>query len=54
LEIITFEELANKRTRINIHDICPSVAVRDAMINSGMEKGVKDIFNKLDKLFGDS
>ena len=54
LEIITFEELANKRTRKNIHDICPSAAVRDAMINSGMEKGVKDIFNKLDKLFGDS
>ena len=51
LEIIKFEELSNNRTKIIIHDICPSVATRDAMINSGMEKGLVEIFKKLDKLF---
>jgi uncharacterized protein YndB with AHSA1/START domain len=51
LEIIKFEDLSSNRTRITIHDICPSVFVRDAMINSGMEKGLIEIFNKLDKLF---
>lgn len=54
LEIIKFEELPNNRTKITIHDICPSVAIRDAMINSGMEKGVVDIFNNLDKLLSKS
>ena len=50
LEIITFEALPGNRSKITIHDICPSVETRDAMINSGMEKGLTDIFNKLDKL----
>ena len=54
LEIIKFEELPNNRTKITIHDICPSVAIRDAMINSGMEKGLADIFNNLDKLLSKS
>ena len=54
LEIIKFEELPNNRTKITIHDICPSVAIRDAMINSGMEKGLMDIFNNLDKLLSKS
>ena len=54
LEIIKFEELPNNRTKITIHDICPSVAIRDAMINSGMEKGLVDIFNNLDKLLSKS
>lgn len=51
LEIITFDELPNNRTKVVIHDICPSVFVRDAIVNSGMDKGIIDIFNKLDKLF---
>ncbi|MEI9921310.1 MAG: SRPBCC domain-containing protein [Bacteroidota bacterium] len=50
LELITFEELPLDRTRVTIHDICPTVATRDAMINSGMEKGIVDVFNKLDKI----
>jgi len=54
LEIIKFEELPDNRTKITIHDICPSVAIRDAMINSGMEKGLMDIFNNLDKLMSKS
>jgi len=51
LEIIKFDELPENRTKVIIHDICPSIFVRDAIVNSGMEKGVVDIFNKLDKFF---
>jgi uncharacterized protein YndB with AHSA1/START domain len=54
LEIITFEKLPNNRTKITIHDICPSVAIRDTMINSGMAKGLRDIFEKLDNLFSNN
>lgn len=50
LEIIKFEELPDNKTKVTIHDICPSVETRDAMINSGMEKGLVDIYDKLDKL----
>jgi len=50
LEIMQFDELPAGRTKLTIHDICPSQAVRDAMINSGMEKGLVDIFTKLDEL----
>lgn len=53
LEIMNFEELPGGRTKVTFHDICPSLTVRDAIINSGMEKGVVDIFNKLDKHFAD-
>jgi uncharacterized protein YndB with AHSA1/START domain len=50
LEIIKFEELPGSKTKMTLHDVCPSVATRDAMINSGMEKGLVDIFERLDKL----
>ena len=50
MAVMNFEELPDARTRLTIHDICPSIATRDAMINSGMEKGLVDVFNKLDKL----
>jgi uncharacterized protein YndB with AHSA1/START domain len=51
LEIITFEELPNNKTKVTIHDICPSLSVRGSIVKSGMEKGIVDIFNKLDNLF---
>ncbi|HWZ02657.1 MAG TPA: SRPBCC domain-containing protein [Mucilaginibacter sp.] len=50
LEIMTFDELPGDRTKLTIHNICPSLATRDAMINSDMEKGLTDIFLKLDHL----
>jgi uncharacterized protein YndB with AHSA1/START domain len=51
LEIMKFEELPNGRSRLTIHDICPTVATRDAIVKSGMDKGLVDIFKKLDKIF---
>ena len=50
MEAMLFEELEGGRTKLTIHDVCFSVADRDAMINSGMEKGLADIFNQLDLL----
>src|SRR5579863_4906917 len=49
LEINHFDELPDGRTKVTIHDICPSMAVRDSIVNSDMEKGIIDVFNKLDK-----
>lgn len=51
LEFLTLEELPDKRTKLNIHSIFRSVADRDGMINSGMEGGLNEGFEKLENLF---
>ena len=50
LDTITFTELPNNRTKMTIHSVCRSVADRDAMMQSGMEKGLNEGYSKLDKL----
>jgi uncharacterized protein YndB with AHSA1/START domain len=50
LEIFTFEEIVNNRTKLIIQDVFRSIADRDEMIKSGFESGVVEIFNQLDKL----
>ncbi len=49
-ECISFEELPEGRTKLTIQDVCLNVETRDAMIKSGMEKGLIAIFLKLDEL----
>ncbi len=49
-ECILFEELREGRTKLTIQDVCLNVETRDAMIKSGMEKGLIAIFLKLDEL----
>ncbi|GAA4602516.1 SRPBCC family protein [Actinoallomurus liliacearum] len=49
LETLTFEDLGG-RTRVHIHAVFPSVETRDAMIEDGMEHGVRDSMSHLDKL----
>ncbi|MBS1776282.1 MAG: ATPase, partial [Bacteroidetes bacterium] len=51
LEAMLFEELPNNRTKLTIHDVCFSVEDRDAMVKSGMESGLIEIFKQLDNLF---
>ncbi len=51
MEGMYFDELPNGRTKLTIHDVCFSVEDRDAMIESGMEGGLIDIFDKLDKFY---
>jgi len=50
LDTTTFEELPNGRTKTIIHSVCRSQADRDAMLQSGMEKGLNEGYSKLDKL----
>jgi uncharacterized protein YndB with AHSA1/START domain len=49
LESATFEALGD-RTRVHGHSVYFSVEDRDALINSGMEKGVVQGFERLDEL----
>jgi uncharacterized protein YndB with AHSA1/START domain len=50
MERMDFEALPDNRTKLTIHDVCLSVADRDAMVDSGMDRGLIDIFNQLDAL----
>ncbi len=50
MEAMYFEELPGNRTRLTIHDVCFSAKDRDAMLESGMEKGLVEIFKQLDEL----
>ena len=50
LETATFESLAGERTLLTIHSVFKSVADRDGMVMSGMERGVLDSHSRLDEL----
>lgn len=50
LEAMMFENLPGNRTKLIIHDVFMSVADRNAAVQSGMEIGLNDGFNRLDKL----
>ena len=51
LEFLTLEELPGNRTKLHIQSVFKSVADRDGMIQSGMEGGMNEGFEKLDRLF---
>ena len=50
LDCMTLEELPNGRTRATIHSIFQSVADRDGMVQNGMEKGVREGYERLDDM----
>lgn len=50
LDTMRLEELPNNRTRLTIQSVFQSVADRDGMVQSGMESGVNDGYEKLDEL----
>jgi uncharacterized protein YndB with AHSA1/START domain len=50
LEIATFEELPDHRTKLTIQCIFKSVADRDGMVESGMETGVVESHLRLDEV----
>lgn len=50
LDTMRLEELPNNRTRLTIHSVFQSVADRDGMMQSGMETGVVEGYEKLDAL----
>ena len=50
LDCMTLEELPGSRTRATIHSIFQSVSDRDGMIQNGMEKGVREGYERLDDI----
>jgi uncharacterized protein YndB with AHSA1/START domain len=50
LETARFEPLPNDRTRVTIQSLFQSVADRDGMLQSGMERGVNDSHERLEEL----
>src|SRR5213080_2425737 len=50
LDTARFEDLPGGRTRLIIHDVFQTVADRDAMMQSGMEQGINESFERLDEL----
>jgi uncharacterized protein YndB with AHSA1/START domain len=50
LDRVEFEEIEPGRTRIVVNATFPDVEARDAMLQSGMEKGVNEGYEKLDAL----
>ena len=50
LDCMTLEELPGNRTRATIHSIFQSVSDRDGMVQNGMEKGVREGYERLDEI----
>ncbi|MGZ7050081.1 MAG: SRPBCC family protein [Methanobacterium sp.] len=50
LETARFEELPDDRTKLSSQSVFQSIEDRDGMLQSGMEEGVNDSYNRLDEL----
>jgi uncharacterized protein YndB with AHSA1/START domain len=50
IEYMWFEDLGDGRSRLRGRSICPSVQARDGLIESGMETGMTEGYEKLDEL----
>ena len=53
LDTMRLEELPGNRTRATIQSVYQSVADRDGMVESGMERGVNEGYERLDELLAD-
>ncbi len=50
LETTRFEALPRNRTRIVVQDVFQSVVDRDGMVQTGMEKGLSESYERLDEV----
>jgi len=50
LDSMTLEELPGNRTKITVHSVFQSVSDRDGIIQSGMEKGVNNGYERLNEI----
>lgn len=50
LESITFTDLGDGRARLTIHSVYPALEARDGMVASGMETGLTEGYQRLEKL----
>ena len=53
LDTATFDELPGERARLTIHSVHRSVAARDGIVMSGMERGMAEGFDRLDELLAE-
>jgi uncharacterized protein YndB with AHSA1/START domain len=53
LETVRFEALPGGRTRLTAHSVFQSVADRDGMVQSGMETGVVEGYERLDVILAE-
>lgn len=52
LETMTLEALPDGRTKLTTHSVFQSVSDRDGMVQSGMEHGVNEGYERLDEIVG--
>jgi uncharacterized protein YndB with AHSA1/START domain len=50
LDTARFEEIAGNRTKVTSQSVFQSVADRDGMVQSDMESGLKESYDRLDEL----
>ena len=50
IEALTFEDLGDGRSRVRGHATYPSLEARDGMVSSGMESGMSEGYERLDKV----
>lgn len=50
LDHLVFEDLGDGRTRLRGHSVFPSIEARDGMVQSGMESGMAEGYERLDEL----
>ena len=50
LDSMTLEELPGNRTRITVQSVFQSVSDRDGIVQSGMEHGLNEGYERLDEL----
>ncbi|HEX9863547.1 MAG TPA: SRPBCC family protein [Acidimicrobiia bacterium] len=50
IESLTFEDLGDGRSRVRGHATYPSMEARDGMVSSGMESGMSEGYERLDKV----
>jgi len=50
LDTMRLEDLPGGRTKITIHSVFQSVEDRDGMVQSGMERGVREGYERLDEV----
>ena len=54
LDTMRLEKLPNNRTRVTIQSVFQSVADRDGMVQSGMEQGVREGYERLDDILAEA
>jgi uncharacterized protein YndB with AHSA1/START domain len=54
LERLTFEDIGGGRTRLVAVSLVDSFEARDSMIESGMEHGIREGYEKLDEVLAGS